>query len=104
MSTILSTHPQAPSEDNRRRSERKPYVIEARIWSPTAVDPNEREEVRAVNLSRHGVAFQIDHAIPVAHFMMIEVGIGQQKITSEVRIISCRECDPHVFEVGAEFC
>ena len=35
---------------------------------------------------------------------MIEVGLGAQQVVSEVRIISCRESEDGVFEVGAEFC
>lgn len=102
--TLTAESKMSQTDEDRRRSKRKPHVIEAWIWSPTSTNLNDKEEVRAVNLSRHGVGFQIEREIPVAHFMMIEIGMGNQKVSSEVRIISCRECEDGKFEVGAEFC
>ena len=90
---------------DRRRSERTPRVLDAWICSPTATDPcEEREEVTAVNLSRHGVAFALEHTVATGTFYVIEVCLGVQNVVSEIRIVSCRETDDGVFEVGAEFC
>jgi len=108
MSTRLAEAPTLPKmpvkEKDRRRSERKPHVVEAWISSPTAVDPMDREEVKAVNLSRHGVGF--DHAIslPLGTFHIIDIALGTQRLRTEVRIICCRKLGNGIFEIGAEFC
>ena len=94
----------APLEKDRRRSERRPHVVEAFVWSPTATDPNDREEVTSIDLSRHGLAFNLTHELPTGAFYMTEIAIGDQKILAEVRIISCRATDDGAYQVGAEFC
>jgi len=94
----------AAVEADRRRSERTPHVVEAWIVSPTATRADERREVRALNLSRHGVGFEIGAAMPVGSFFVVEIGVGEQRLRSEVRIISCRRTETGAFEIGAEFC
>jgi hypothetical protein len=108
MSTITIKDPIQPplptSPKDRRRSDRTPKVLDAWICSPTATDPaGEREVVTAVNLSRHGVAFALEHSVPTGAFYVIEISMGGQKVLSEVRIISCRKGEDGRFEVGAEF-
>ncbi len=93
-----------PTEDDRRRSARVPHVAEAFISSPTDFDKSEQIEVRSVNVSRHGVAFDVKEEMPTGSFKVIEIGIGEQRMISEVRIISCRKVEDGLFEVGAEFC
>ena len=89
----------------KRRSERVPHVMDAWICSPTAVDPlEERVEVRSVNISRHGVAFAVDHELPDGAFWIMEIGIGDQRLVSEIRVMNCRKADDGQFEIGAEFC
>lgn len=92
------------NEDDRRRSERKPHVVEAFLASPTATDDEEPHEVTSVNVSRHGVAFNYDQPLPEGAFFKIDISIGEQHIASEVRIISCRKIGEGNFEIGAEFC
>ncbi len=88
-----------------RRSARVPYVMDAWICSPTAGDPlEERIEVRSVNISRHGVGFVITHEVPTGAFWIMEIGIGEQRLVSEIRVMNCRKADDGQFEVGAEFC
>ena len=88
----------------RRRSARKPCSAEAFIISPTATNPYERREVSGVNLSRHGIAF--DYVEPVAKgtYWLIEIGIGEQRLVSEVKIVSCRAIEDGLFQIGSEFC
>lgn len=88
----------------RRRSERKQQVVEAWIKSPTATDPTERLEVKALNISRHGLAFSVPTALPEGAFYAIEVLMGEQKIASEIQIVTCRRKSSEQFDVGAEFC
>jgi hypothetical protein len=95
----------AAGVDNRRRSDRKPHVVDAWIWSPTATDPlEEREEVTSLNISRHGIAFTLAHPLPTGAFYVMEVSVGGHRMVSEVRIISCRRRESDTFDVGGEFC
>ncbi len=100
---VGSKTPVADGAD-RRRSERKPLVMEAWICSPTATDrAAEREEVMSMNLSRHGVGFTAARKLPVGSFYIFEVGVGAQRLVSEVRIVSCRELTTGRHAIGAEF-
>ena len=89
--------------EDRRRSTRKPHVAEAWVASPTATSPDDRLEVTALNLSRHGVAFEVPKSLPEGAFYVVVIGVGDQRLSSEVRIISCRQVGA-AYEVGAEFC
>ena len=89
---------------DRRRSPRTPHVAEAWISSPTATSAEERIEVTSMNLSRHGVGFALARAIAENTFYVMEIGMGEQRLVSEIRIISCRKSDHGTWEVGAEFC
>ena len=93
-----------PVESDRRRSQRVPRVLDAWICSPTAIDPiNDRVEVKAVNLSRHGVGFIATHPIATGSFYSMLIVMGTQEIVSEVRIMNCRKAG-NEYEIGAEFC
>jgi hypothetical protein len=94
----------AESHENRRRSDRRPYVIEAWVSSPTATNPADKLEATAVNMSRHGICFDMDASLPVGCFYRIEVGIGEQRLNAEVRIISSRQTASHTYSIGAAFC
>src|SRR5688572_28262018 len=100
--TRPSDAPHAKSE--RRRCPRTAHVAEAWITSPTATSPDERIDVTSMNLSRHGVGFELARAIPEGTFYVIEIGMGDQRLTSEIRIVSCQKSDHGTWEVGAEFC
>jgi hypothetical protein len=93
----------AAAEADRRRSQRTPHIVEAWISSPTATDPKDREEVRSVNLSRHGVAFEYRTDLPLGTFHVIEVALGENQMRTEVRIMYCRNMGDGSFEIGAEF-
>jgi hypothetical protein len=93
-----------PRSSERRRSPRIPHVIEAWINSPTATDGDERREVTCMNLSRHGAAFLFHQPLPTSAFYVLEIGLGDQQMISEVRIISCKAMETGQYEIGAEFC
>jgi hypothetical protein len=90
-------------KDNRRRSERKPYVVEAWLSSPTAKNPKDRHEVVGVNISRHGIAFELSMSVATGAYFVFEVGYGPQQLRSEVRILSCKKHEGR-YRIGAEFC
>jgi len=91
-------------EAERRRSVRTPHVAEAWVVSPTATSEDERQEVQSLNLSRHGVMFEVDAPLAVSSFYLFDVGVGEQRMRSEIRIISCAKTPAGHYEVGAEFC
>ena len=90
--------------DDRRRGDRKPCVCDAWVFSPTATSADEKIEVDGLNLSRHGVAFEVRSKIATGSFMKLELDMGEQRMVSEIRIIRCNEVDAGRFEVGGEFC
>jgi hypothetical protein len=102
-STEQSSKTPAKSERNRRRSERTPHTSEAWLSSPTATDPADKVEVTTLNLSRHGVAFELQGPIPTGAFYLLRFNLGTQKVCTEIRILSCRPGDES-FRIGAEFC
>ena len=103
LSTTTTTAAPKPEKD-RRRSERCPLVVDAWLSSPTAVNPQDREEVTSLNLSRHGVAFDHRRELPIGTFHIIDLAMGEQRFRCEIRIMSCREVANGNFEIGAEFC
>lgn len=104
MSAVPSAVFPAPDHENRRRSVRRPYAMEAWISSPTATDEAEILEANAVNLSRHGVRFEMNQTLPVGCFYRIELGMGDQKLNTEIRIVSSRQTGTGRFSIGAAFC
>lgn len=104
MSTLTSIPRRKPDDSDRRRSTRVRHVVEAWICSPTDFEKKDEIEVRSVNLSRHGIAFDLDRDVPTGSFWNINVVLGDQEIKSEIRIISCRKVDDKTHEVGAEYC
>ncbi len=91
-------------EDDRRRSARKPQAVQAYIASPTTRDPLDRQEVMAVNLSRHGIAFDHKSPLPLGTYHVIDISLGEQRLRSELRIICCRKLADGNYEIGGEFC
>ncbi len=92
--------------DERRRGDRKPCVCDAWVFSPTATSEDDKIEVLGLNLSRHGVAFDVAAPLAVGSFMKIELDIGEQRIVNEIRIIRCEKsaANPVRHHVGGEFC
>ena len=89
---------------DRRRDDRKEAVCSAWIYSPTATNPNERDQVTGVNVSRRGIAFDARRVVPTDAFLKIELDLRGQRVISEIRIIHCEPVTPDHFNVGAEFC
>ena len=106
----MSAHPVSTAEGpqmkiagaERRRSERLPYIIEA--WIASSRDAADRTEVVSVDLARHGVGFEMQQALPVGSWQVIEIGLGPQRLVSEIRVVSCHKTDDGNFRIGAEFC
>jgi PilZ domain len=101
-STLNAGKP-ARTGSERRRSPRNPHSMEARVSSPTSKTPTDGIDASCINLSRHGVAFEVDKPLPVDAYYLITIGLGAQRMIGEVRSVSCRKTKSGRFEVGAEF-
>jgi len=112
---IKSLHPSFPQRPppeatgsyagaNRRRSGRQPRIAEAWVYSPTSTNPEDRLRVTTVNLSRTGVAFDVEKPLPIGAYFRIDVQLDEQRISSEIHIVSCRAVTSRQFQIGAEFC
>jgi hypothetical protein len=99
--TVGSPREASTTGRERRRSSRKELIVESFIRS---AENARLHEVTSVNLSRHGVAFHSPNPLVVSGNYIVEVGFGDQRLMSEVRIVSCREAGDGFFEIGAEFC
>jgi len=87
----------------RRRSPRIHHIIEAYVSSPTA-GPNEpRTEATSVNLSRHGIGFETLAPLTVNAHYLLEIGLDDQRLDVEVRVVSCNKTDHDNYYIGAEF-
>jgi hypothetical protein len=93
-----------PDENDRRRSGRVRHVVDAWIASPTDFDRSDGFEAKSLNVSRHGVGFETARELPAGSFWVIEIAMGEQQMSSEVRIVSCHAIDGGKYEIGAEFC
>ena len=99
---VPATRNEEATGAGRRRSERKPYIIEG--WLSRPNDPGDEIEVVALNVSHHGIGFKMPQPLNLGEFFTMEIGLGEQRMISEVRVVSCRACDGGMFDVGAEFC
>ena len=92
--------------NDRRRSVRRPYVIQS--WLAPAGDgrPGSRVAISSLDLSEHGVAFGTWQPLAAGSVHVIEIGLGEQRLVSEVRVVFCRPFPAlnGVYQVGAEFC
>lgn len=92
----------SPTGRERRRSMRQEREVVAFV---STADGTTRVAVTDVNLSRHGVGFTSFHAFAEGLFCLIEIGFGDQRLISEIQIVSCRAGARGVANrIGAEFC
>lgn len=99
-----ASEPIRPSTNERRRSSRKPYPCEAWIGSPTAKCKSDKIAVSAINLSKHGFAFETPVELPTNVFYQLQLGTGRQRLKFEIRVIACRRLPGGSYAIGAEFC
>jgi len=96
---VSSKFRKSTATDDRRRSERFPYIVEATLSTETTMFP-----VETANLSKHGVLLVVDNELAVGTFYMFEIAIGPKTVETEVRVVACRALEDGRFEIGAEFC
>jgi hypothetical protein len=98
--TLKSTSASSVPASERRRSPRKPHVVEASLGSPTGGKPL---KVTSVDLSKHGVGLSVAKPIAAGTFHVLNLGLGTQRIAGEVRVLSCRKEADGSYRVHAEF-
>jgi hypothetical protein len=103
-STILPFRPGALTAmgKDRRRSPREKCMLASTLAHRD--DPEDSREVLALDMSRHGVGFQLHDAITIGESYVMEIGFGPQSLNAEVQVISCRKLPNGRYAVGAEFC
>ena len=87
----------------RRRSPRIHHIMETYVSSPTASPDEPRMEATSVNLSRHGIGFETIEPLAINAYYMLEIGLDDQRLEVEVRVVSCNKTDHENYYIGAEF-
>lgn len=102
-SSVTPGSPRAssPTGKERRRSQREQRDLLAFV---STADGITRVAVSDVNLSRHGVGFTTFEPFAEGLFCVIEIGFGDQRLISEIQIVSCKAQRNGQHRVGAEFC
>jgi len=103
MSAVSQSSSSVNSPAERRRSQRRPFVVDAYLKTDNSPESDEAE-ITSLNLSKHGVRFEIDRLLNPGTFYFIELAMGDAAMVSEIRIASCVRVDDEMFHVGAEFC
>ena len=99
--TSTTVFPPRTQHPDRRRSPRRPHVVQAVIASPTS---GERLEIMSVDISSHGVGLRLADPIASGTFHVLELGLGPQQIVTEVRIVSCERQEDGSYRAHAAFC
>jgi hypothetical protein len=102
----MATKTALPSGTDRRRCERRPHVTQSWLAPVGNDDPAVRVKISSLDVSQHGVAFGTWQPLAVGSFHVIEIGLGEQRRVSEIRVVFCRPFPAlnGVYQVGAEFC
>ena len=62
-----------------------------------------QQQVTVTNLSLHGVGFRSDKKIEMGGAHWIVIATDTLHLSTRLRVVSCRERESNVFEIGAEF-
>ena len=106
MATTLMPNPQA---SERRRRNRLPgetlgWILPAQPRLAMHMPAEEEAwEVRVCNVSRLGAGFISTEALELGAEYRLRIGRGPIKRSRLIRVVACRESEPGVYSVGAEF-
>ena len=87
----------------RRRSERTETACDGWISGPGGNDFTSGRQVRVVDLSLHGVGFISDRACEPDERRWVLIHRGALRLSTRVRVASCRQRGDGMFDVGGEF-
>ncbi|MGE5610084.1 MAG: hypothetical protein ACM359_12585 [Bacillota bacterium] len=84
--------------------ERPPAAPAMEAWLGSPLLPLQREEVRAVSLSKNDVTFQLMRPLSVGTREVLEVGLGDQRLVASIQVKRCRPAERGAWEIRATFC
>jgi hypothetical protein len=89
---------------DRRRSARQERVVPAWLSERAGgAGKSSQEQVTVTNLSLYGVGFRSDKKIEPGGAHWIVIATDTLHLSTRLRVVSCRERENNVFEIGAEF-
>jgi hypothetical protein len=91
---------QTTDQAERRRSPRNGHIIEG--WLSSHGSPD-RIEVTTFDISRHGMSFEATFSLPVDAEFIYEIGIGDQRLICDIRVVNCKPLADKIWHIGAEF-
>jgi hypothetical protein len=104
--TEYETDDAAALTEDRRRSRRVEQLVPAWISGDASDRSAPGRQVLVTDLSLHGVGFrdaeaETEYRVGSRHWIVVNG--GQLRISTRMRIVSCRESPEGGFEVGAAF-
>jgi len=98
----------APLTERRRRNrvegETLGWVLPAQPrMAMNLPDEDESWEVRIYDVSRLGVGFMSTQAFQLGSEHRLRIGRGPVRRARLIRVVACRESEPGIFAIGAEF-
>jgi len=103
--SLLSSEPlesETVKTDERRRSFRRPLGVVAtmsRLINGEAVNPL---QVLVINTSEHGYGMRTHASFPRGDLYELRIGSGEGESRKTVRIVSSRQREDTLFDIGAE--
>lgn len=101
--TTQAQESQAETTADRRRSARQERVVPAWLSERAGGAGKGQQQVTVTNLSLHGVGFRSDKKIELGGAHWIVIATDTLHLSTRLRVISCRERENNVFDIGAEF-
>lgn len=102
---VVESFPSAPAAEDRRRSQRAEQRLPAWVSGDAVERGSAGSHVVVTDLSLHGVGFRdprTRYRVGAAHWIVVS-GVTSMRVSSRVKIVSCRENDQGGFDVGAMF-
>jgi hypothetical protein len=97
------TGPHLALAERRRSGRSEAATQEAWISSPADTHHTSGRHVRVRNLSLHGIGLQSDRPCEIGGRHWVLVGRGSLRMSTRMRVASCRKNDEGVFDIGGEF-
>jgi ribosomal protein L3 len=98
------TQEASASTADRRRSARQERVVPAWLSERAGgAGKSGQQQVTVTNLSLHGVGFRSEKKIELGGAHWIVIATDTLHLSTRLRVVSCRERENNVFDIGGEF-
>jgi hypothetical protein len=87
----------------RRRSRRESHFVTATL-QPASGDASVDRHVVVFDISLGGVGFRAPYTYRVGTVYRITLGTGPLFLNARLRVVSCRQRDDGMFDIGSAFC